>query len=210
MNGVNFYSKKVEVKVMVNRADINSVLLQMRQVRQQIQTTDPTASAGINTQAMGALNNNVGAPQNSFAAQLQQQRSQFDPSIAPPASPSTSNLNPSQALNQSFNQVRNEVTQQDLVNQAAAFDTRPGNQMNLTPSSTNPSIGEMMGSAINQVNDTSMHAGSLSTRYTQGDPNVDLPEVMVAMQKSSVSFQAMSQVRNKLLEAYKDIMNMPV
>jgi flagellar hook-basal body complex protein FliE len=190
---------------MVNRADINSVLLQMRQVRQQVQATDP-ASTGINTQAMGMQNSNVGAPQNSFAAQLQQQRSQLDPSISSPVSPSVSNMSPSQ----SFNHVRNEVTQQDLINQTAALNTRPGNQMNLTPSSSTPSIGEMMGNAINQVNDTAMHSSNMSTRYTQGDPNVDLPEVMVAMQKSSVSFQAMSQVRNKLLEAYKDIMNMPV
>ena len=186
---------------MVNRADINSVLLQMRQVRQQVQATDP-ASTGLKTQATGMHNSNIGAPQNSFAAQLQKQRSQLDPSMTSPASA----LNPSQSLNH----VRNEVTQRDLINQTAAFDTRPGNQMNLTPSSTTPSIGEMMGNAINQVNDTAMHSSNLSTRYTQGDPNIDLPEVMVAMQKSSVSFQAMSQVRNKLLEAYKDIMNMPV
>jgi flagellar hook-basal body complex protein FliE len=190
---------------MVNRADINSVLLQMRQVRQQVQATDP-ASTGINTQATGMQNSNISAPQNSFAAQLQHQRSQLDPSLAVSASPSISNLNPTQSLNQ----MRNEVTQQDLINQAAAFDTRPGNQMNLTPSNSTPSIGEMLGSAINQVNDTAMHSSNLRTRYTQGDPNIDLPEVMVAMQKSSVSFQAMSQVRNKLLEAYKDIMNMPV
>jgi flagellar hook-basal body complex protein FliE len=180
---------------MVNRADINSVLLQMRQVREQIQTTDPTASTGLKTAATGMQNSNVGAPQNSFAAQLKQQRSQLDPS-------SNASLSPSQ--------FRNEVTQQDLINQSAALNTRPGNQMELTPSSSTPSIGEMMGNAVNQVNETQMHAGNLSTRYTQGDPNVDLPEVMVAMQKSSVSFQAMSQVRNKLLEAYKDVMNMPV
>ena len=194
---------------MVNRADINSVLLQMRQVRQQLNTTDPTASAGMNTQAASMQNSNVGAPQNSFAAQLQQQRSQLDPtnSVSAPSPISNPISNPGQ--------FRNEVTQQDLINQANALNTRPGNQMDLNPASyapasTNPSIGEMMGNAINQVNDTAMHSSNLSTRYTQGDPNVDLPEVMVAMQKSSVSFQAMSQVRNKLLEAYKDIMNMPV
>lgn len=178
---------------MVNRADINSVLLQMRQVRQQIQTPDPSTSIGVNTPAVGTGNSSVGAPQNSFAAQLQQQRSQ---------------INPSASVNSS--QFQNEVTQQDLMNQRAALTTRPGNQMELTPSSSTPSIGEMMGNAVNQVNATQQHAGDLSTRYTQGDPNVDLPEVMVAMQKSSVSFQAMSQVRNKLLEAYKDVMNMPI
>jgi flagellar hook-basal body complex protein FliE len=192
---------------MVNRADINSVLLQMRQVRQQVQTPDPASNVGMqNTTQNSIQNSSVGAPQNSFAAQLQQQRNQLDPS-ASPSSMMASNVNPSTMTPSQF---RNELTQQDLVNQAAALDTRPGNQMNFSSTASNPSIGEMMGNAINQVNDTQMHAGSLSTRYTQGDPNIDLPEVMVAMQKSSVSFQAMSQVRNKLLEAYKDIMNMPV
>lgn len=183
---------------MVNRADINSVLLQMRQVRQQMQANDPTASGGIANTAAAMSNANVGAPQNSFAAQLQQQ---------------TMQQQKAQVQNVAT-QSRPEMTQQDFINQANSIHndltTRPGNQMDLTPSSSTPSIGEMMGNAINQVNETQMHAGSLSTRYTQGDPNVDLPEVMVAMQKSSVSFQAMSQVRNKLLEAYKDIMNMPV
>lgn len=204
---------------MVNRADINSVLLQMRQVRQQMQTADPASAAGMQNSIQPTQQNaSVGAPQNSFAAQLQQQRSQLDPSMmtSPSASnfntpsansPNSSNINPASMTPSQF---RNELTQQDLINQTAAFETRPGNQMNLSSSSSTPSIGEMMGNAVNQVNDTQMHAGSLSTRYTQGDPNIDLPEVMVAMQKSSVSFQAMSQVRNKLLEAYKDIMNMPV
>ncbi len=195
---------------MVNRADINSVLLQMRQVRQQMQTTDPASTVGmqnsIQNQVQGPNQNPmVGAPQNSFAAQLQQQRSQFEPSAMPSSAPS--NINPATMTPSQF---RNELTQQNLVNQAAALDTRPGNQMNFSSTASNPSIGEMMGNAINHVNATQKHAGSLSTRYTQGDPNIDLPEVMVAMQKSSVSFQAMSQVRNKLLEAYKDIMNMPV
>ena len=195
---------------MVNRADINSVLLQMRQVRQQMQTTDPASTVGMQNSIQNQVqspnqNSMVGAPQNSFAAQLQQQRSQFEPSAMPSSAPSNSNpatMTPSQ--------FRNELTQQNLVNQTAALDTRPGNQMNFSSTASNPSIGEMMGNAINHVNATQKHAGSLSTRYTQGDPNIDLPEVMVAMQKSSVSFQAMSQVRNKLLEAYKDIMNMPV
>jgi flagellar hook-basal body complex protein FliE len=199
---------------MVNRADINSVLLQMRQVRQQMQTADPS-TVGMQNTIQNQIqspnqNSKVGAPQNSFAAQLQQQRNQFDPSaMTSPVMPSSvsSNINPA---NMTPSQFRNELTQQDLVNQAAALDTRPGNQMNFSTPSANPSIGEMMGNAINQVNATQKHAGSMSTRYTQGDPNIDLPEVMVAMQKSSVSFQAMSQVRNKLLEAYKDIMNMPV
>jgi len=73
-----------------------------------------------------------------------------------------------------------------------------------------PDFQSMFKSAIDNVNASQKAAASLATRFEQGDPSIDLPEVMIALQKSSVSFQAMTQVRNKLVEAYKDIMNMPV
>ena len=46
--------------------------------------------------------------------------------------------------------------------------------------------------------------------WFDSDPTVDIAQVMVAMQKSSISFQALTEVRNKLLTAYQDVMNMPV
>ena len=107
---------------MVNRADINSVLLQMRQVRQQMQTADPASLAGLQNSIQPTQQNaSVGAPQNSFAAQLQQQRSQLDPSTmtsssasnfnTPSAnSPNSSNINPASMTPSQF---RNELTQQD-------------------------------------------------------------------------------------------------
>ncbi|MDF1762492.1 MAG: flagellar hook-basal body complex protein FliE [Oleibacter sp.] len=73
-----------------------------------------------------------------------------------------------------------------------------------------PDFQSMFKNAIDKVNDNQKVAGNLATRFEQGDASVDLPEVMIALQKSSVSFQAMTQVRNKLVEAYKDVMNMPV
>ena len=72
------------------------------------------------------------------------------------------------------------------------------------------SFAELMQKAIDQVNDQQMQAADLSRALERGDPNVDLAEVMIAMQKSSVSFQALTEVRNKLLTAYQDVMNMPV
>ena len=53
-------------------------------------------------------------------------------------------------------------------------------------------------------------ASTMRTALERGEEGVDLTQVMVAMQKSSLSFQAMVEVRNKLVEAYKDVMNMPV
>ncbi|GAB1262013.1 flagellar hook-basal body complex protein FliE [Aurantivibrio plasticivorans] len=71
-------------------------------------------------------------------------------------------------------------------------------------------FGEIMSNAIDKVNDTQQASASLAKAYEQGDPTVDITEVMIAAQKSSVSFQAMVQVRNKLVEAYRDVMNMPI
>jgi flagellar hook-basal body complex protein FliE len=64
--------------------------------------------------------------------------------------------------------------------------------------------------SIDQVNDTQQAAGKLSEAFSAGDPNIDVTEVMVALQKAGVAFQAMTEVRNRLVTAYQDIMNMPV
>ncbi len=64
--------------------------------------------------------------------------------------------------------------------------------------------------SIDAVNDTQKTSANMSKAFEVGDSSVSLAEVMVASQKANVSFQAMVQVRNKLVEAYKDVMNMPV
>jgi flagellar hook-basal body complex protein FliE len=71
-------------------------------------------------------------------------------------------------------------------------------------------FGDMFNNAINSVNETQQSSSALATAYQQGDPGVSLTQVMVASQKASVSFQALTQVRNKLVEAYQDVMNMPI
>lgn len=72
------------------------------------------------------------------------------------------------------------------------------------------SFGDMLKQSIDQVNETQKTASELKTNFELGTGDADLAQVMVAAQKSSLSFQAMVQVRNKLVEAYKDVMNMPV
>ncbi len=64
--------------------------------------------------------------------------------------------------------------------------------------------------SIDEVNRVQKTAGDLAERFELGDPNVDLTRVMVEMQKARVSFTALSQVRNKLVEAYREVMNMQV
>lgn len=64
--------------------------------------------------------------------------------------------------------------------------------------------------AIGQVNNLSQEADSLKSRFEMGDQNVSLAEVMVASQKSNLGFEATVRIRNKFVQAYQDIMNMPV
>ncbi len=71
-------------------------------------------------------------------------------------------------------------------------------------------FGDLLKQSIDKVNETQQTAGELKMAFETGSRDVDLAEVMIAVQKSSVSFQAMVQVRNKLVEAYKDVMNMPI
>lgn len=71
-------------------------------------------------------------------------------------------------------------------------------------------FGDLLGRAIDSVNDTQKAADSLRQSYELGAPGVSLTQVMVASEKSSVAFQGMVQVRNKLVDAYQEIMNMPV
>jgi len=71
-------------------------------------------------------------------------------------------------------------------------------------------FSSLLKQSIDQVNDTQKAAANLSGAFSAGDPNVDVTEVMIALQKSGVAFQAMTEVRNKLVQAYQDIMSMPV
>ena len=71
-------------------------------------------------------------------------------------------------------------------------------------------FAQLLKDSVNQVKETQKTASGLSQSFELGDPNVNLGEVMIAIQKASVSFQAMTQVRNNLVSAYKEVMNMPV
>jgi len=71
-------------------------------------------------------------------------------------------------------------------------------------------FGALMKNSLDQVSEAQAQARELTTAFESGDTAVDLPEVMVALQKANISFQAITQVRNKLLNAYQEVMNMQV
>jgi len=71
-------------------------------------------------------------------------------------------------------------------------------------------FSDLLKQSIDGVNQTQLHASEMKQAFELGTQDVNLAEVMVAVQKSSLSFQSMLQVRNKLVDAYKEVMNMPI
>ena len=91
------------------------------------------------------------------------------------------------------------MRQQVLDNAAAALGTEP----------EGPSFSERIGGAVREVADAQNASAALTRAYEMGEVQ-DLSKVMVSQQVSSLGFQMVLNVRNKMLSAYKDIMNMPV
>ncbi|GAB3093946.1 flagellar hook-basal body complex protein FliE [Lysobacter terrae] len=73
-----------------------------------------------------------------------------------------------------------------------------------------PGFQQSLSNALDQVNQTQANASSLQQAFEMGDPRADLARVMVAMQQSQVAFRATVEVRNRVVQAYQDVMNMPV
>jgi flagellar hook-basal body complex protein FliE len=71
-------------------------------------------------------------------------------------------------------------------------------------------FGSMIQQGIASVADTQNAAGKLQQKFELGDPDTDLATVMVASAKAQVSFRAMVEVRNRVVSAYQDVMNMPL
>ena len=95
----------------------------------------------------------------------------------------------------------------------AAKDIAPqglGQPTSVKPTDDTPSFGDLLEKAVNNVNSIQKQSSAMAQAYERGDPNVDITDVMIAREKSSVAFQSALQVRNKLIEAYRDVMNMPI
>lgn len=101
-------------------------------------------------------------------------------------------------------QMRSSIlNQNDALRRAAGRDAPAEATVSATP------FAQTMTNALQVVSAQQGRASELSAAYERGDTN-DIVSVMVERQKASIGFEATLQVRNKLLSAYRDIMNMPV
>lgn len=100
----------------------------------------------------------------------------------------------------------NRVLQQ-MRAMAATAELKPAES---APTGERPDFAALLKESIDSVNGSSQQARALSEAFERGETDADLAQVMVAVQKASLSFEAMKQVRNKLLSAYQDVMSMPL
>ncbi|WP_206605676.1 flagellar hook-basal body complex protein FliE [Pelagibaculum spongiae] len=113
-------------------------------------------------------------------------------------------------------QLRNLQSQVHQVNPGPKAVAGLSEQMGLqgltgqAPAIQKADFSQLFSRAINNVNDIQKHSNMTATRYEQGDPSIDIGRVMLESQKSSLAFETTLQVRNRLVSAYQDIMNMPV
>lgn len=102
-----------------------------------------------------------------------------------------------------------DINTVNLINQMRSMATQAEGSR-IEAGSTQPPFNMVLQQALDQVNDMTQSADSLKTRFEVGDPSVSLGEVMIATQKSNLGFEATLRVRNKLVQAYEDVMNMPI
>lgn len=101
-------------------------------------------------------------------------------------------------------QMRSTILSQNgALQRAAGRGADTGATVSATP------FAQTMTDALQAVDAQQGKANEMSAAYERGDTH-DIVSVMVERQKASIGFEATLQVRNKLLSAYRDIMNMPV
>ena len=78
------------------------------------------------------------------------------------------------------------------------------------PGAVDNGFAKLLKQGLDSVNQVQNKATTLASQFERGVPGVDLPQVMLEMQKANVSFRALAEVRNKFVDAYREIMNMPL
>ncbi len=72
------------------------------------------------------------------------------------------------------------------------------------------SFADALKNSLNQVNEIQQQAQTMGDQFASGNSNLSLSDVMIATQKANISLQTTVQVRNKMVAAYNDIMNMQI
>jgi flagellar hook-basal body complex protein FliE len=101
------------------------------------------------------------------------------------------------------------LSRMNAMREAMAL-AKPGAATAAKAAASAPDFSSALKASIDRVDSAQKASTELAQRFQLGDPKVSLEETMVSMAKANISFQQMIQVRNKVIAAYHDIMNMPI
>jgi flagellar hook-basal body complex protein FliE len=98
-----------------------------------------------------------------------------------------------------------------VLSEMRALQARASGISEAPAAATQPSeFANLMKNSVDHIASMQNQATALADAYESGDKSVDLTKVMLEVQKASLAFRAMTEVRNKLVDAYTQVMNMSV
>ena len=105
----------------------------------------------------------------------------------------------------------NNIDTSQLLTQLRAAAAQAQTEKPADPEqTTGDNFSSLLTQSLDKVNQMQQHSGELKNAFELGDQSVSLPQVMIASSKANLAFEATIQVRNKVVEAYQEVMRMPV
>jgi flagellar hook-basal body complex protein FliE len=112
-----------------------------------------------------------------------------------------------------ISKINSQANIQSMLETLRSHQTQASNRLQGLNDGAAPAqsvdFGQSIQRVLQQVNETQLQSDQQVSRYERGE-DVPLTDVVLSMQKASLSFEATLQVRNKVMKAYEDILNMPV
>ena len=106
--------------------------------------------------------------------------------------------------------IKAQSLYQELQGMAEQTKIGLGESDAITSNPSSQNFAELLSQAVGTVNEMQLESKDMTMAFEMGDKNLSLADVMLAKEKAGIAFEATIQVRNKVLDAYKQIMNMPV
>lgn len=107
-------------------------------------------------------------------------------------------------------QLRAAAHKPEGIGAGATQALNPVQKTNSASPTSQVSFSDALKASLDQVNNMQLQSEKLGQDFAMGNDNVSLSDVMISGQKANIAFQATVQVRNKLVSAYQDMMNMQV
>jgi len=107
-------------------------------------------------------------------------------------------------------QIRSLQAQTKIGVPAAVKPAAPAQGAGQATGADRVSFANVLKQGLDAVNASQNQAADLAARFERGEPGLELSQVMLESQKATVALRATVEVRNRLVSAYQDIMNMPI